>query len=742
MKQKTFNSINFKFLYLSLLTFILIANTSHELYANHLNAVLHGNFIEKSTLTDSIKIGSGKFENIIVLPAPDRHDQPTEREIILPDFEAYCHVAADSPSFRWIGASNRMFPWVGGNDLTSIFEPKSPIPPRIPMPNKRSILTLFKLSNGEYLSIMPLSGDASVSWLETLEDGKLIVDYGSLGVEPVPNNTPVPLLAWAISDNVYGAIAKIWEHITENELYKDKASLRVDKSYPEAMKYLGWCSWEQYHRGINEEVVTNVFKRIENSNIPVRWILLDDGHQARKDNPRQMVSMKPDAEKFPNGWEPIIALKKEDKVKWIGIWHTLLMHWGNVDPNHEMTNLAPYLMPQPDKMIKEFPKDNQYIKDPVADVKSLIVNDNQEDSEKFYMEFMKTVKNDGFDFIKTDNVSRSVIEYYGTANAARAHKFNVISLEHACNENGLGLMNCSAQNTIGMLNATYSATMRTSPDYQKHNLPTSKSQILQSVFNVSWLGQTLWPDHDMFHSSDLEVGETMSLTKAMSGGPIYLSDAPSDFNMEVITPLCYNDGLLIRPLAPAAPMPESFFNDALYEKKDLYKVIAPLNNKSCAIATYNLTLDKNAELSAKITPDDYRYAPIMMQPYDGLWESPKEGIVIYNWKEKKGSKLENDGFHVNIKGFGHKLFLLCPIDKGWAVVGRPDKFLSPSTIQILEITEKSISIKMIEQGAIILYSERGGLKSDSMEFISLGDDFYRGEIKGSVPNNDIITITN
>lgn len=698
-----------------------------------------GTTLFKDEGLNQIDLTGAKESDIVILNSPDSNSEITKRQIILPEFTQYCHIAADSNMFRWIGASNRIFPWIGGKDLTSIFEPKSPIPPKIPMPNKRALLMLFKLSNGKYLSIMPLSGEASVSWLETQDDGTLIVDYGTLGTDPVPENAEVPLIAWAVNDNIYASLAEIWVNVTKNKLYKDKSSLRDKKTYPEAFKYLGWCTWEQYHKDINEEIMMNAFDHIEESNIPVRWILIDDGHQtAEKGN--KMISMEPDVNKFPNGWESIIARKKDDKVKWMGIWHTLLMHWGNVSTEHKMPNLAPYLMPQPVENSSKLPVDNQYIEASFEEAKALIPKDNMEDSKKFYLEFMDAVKDFGFDFIKTDNVSRSTIEYYGTPNAARAQMNNVFSLENACNKNGLGLMNCSAQNTICMLNAAFSATMRTSPDYQKNNLATSKSQILQSVFNTSWIGQTLWPDHDMFHSSDMEVAETMAITKAMSGGPIYLSDAPSDFNMEVISPLSYNDGLLIRPLAPGVPLPEGIFSDALYEKDNLYKVIAPLNNKSCAIAAYNLAIDDNAKLSTKITLDDYKYSPVMTQPYEGLWTIPEEGLVIYDWKEQKGVKLENSGVDVNITGFGHKLFLLCPIEKGWAVVGRPDKFLSPSTVEILEANENSISIKMVEPGTLMIYSEIGSPKSEQMNFTVMGDHFYKGEMKGNTSSVNIIKI--
>lgn len=686
-----------------------------------------------------INIRAEKSSGIVSLPAPDPAELTTRRLISLPEFKKYCHVAADSNKFRWIGASNRMFPWVGKNDITSIFEDKTPIPPRIPAPNRRAMLMIFELSNGRYLSLMPLSGEASVSWLETTSDKKLMVDYGTLGTDPVPGNAEVPLIAWAVSDNVYGSIAQIWKDVTASKLYQGKASLREEKNYPEAMKYLGWCTWEQYHKGISEEVMTNAFDRIEASDIPVRWVLIDDGHQTAKEGNR-MVSMQPNGDKFPNGWQPIIARKKEDKVKWIGIWHTLLMHWGGVSPEHEMPNLAPYLMPQPVKNISKLPKDNQYLSESSASTNVLIPKDNRADSEKFYMEFMKMVKDFGFDFIKTDNVSRSTIEYYGTANAARAQKNNVLSLEKACTEHQLGLMNCSAQNTIGMLNATSSATMRTSPDYQKHNIATSKSQILQSVFNVVWLGQTLWPDHDMFHSSDMEVGETMSVTKALSGGPIYLSDDPADFNSDVILPLCYQDGLLIRPEAPGVPLPNSLFNDALYESEDVYKTISPLKNKACAIAAYNLSVTAGKPLKGTITEDDYTHASAMIQPFEGSWDVPKEGLVIYDWKEQKGEKIDNKGLDFKIEGFGHKLFLLCPIRDQWAIIGRSDKYLSPSTVDILDTSARQVTIQLRESGPIALYSGAGYPVSKHMKFTEKGNGIYLGQPIGKLPNDVVIKV--
>ena len=669
---------------------------------------------------NSINIGAGGDSNVIVLESPDSSGTISGRKIILPEFKRFVHVAADSNHFRWIGASNRMFPWAGKDDLRSIFQQKKPGPPRIPHPNRRALTMMFQLNNGHYLTLLPLAGEASVSWLEVTESGELILDYGSLGTDPIPENTKVPLLAWYESESVYESVAKAWELAITNDKVNATGSLREKKNYPEPLNYLGWCTWEQYHKNIDEETLVTAIDNIENSGIPVRWFLIDDGHQ---DDERGLLkSFTPNREKFPNGWDPIVSRKQNDAIKWMGIWHGFLSHWNGVHVDHTMEALAPYLIPNPSRK------------------KGLLPKDNTESSIAFYEHLVTSIKNQGFDFMKTDNVSRSTIEYYGLGNASKAQRENVLALEQACYENGIGLMNCSAQNTIGLLNATNSATMRTSPDYQKHNLATSKSQILQSVFNVLWLGQTLWPDHDMFHSSDKEVGEAMSVTKALSGGPIYLSDDPSDFEKEVIAPLCYKDGKLIRPEAPGVPLPESIFNDALYESESVYKTISPLKNGTCAIAAYNLSVTAKEPLVGIITQDDYTYAPAMMQPFNGRWKLPKEGLVIYDWKRRAGQKLDEQGLDFQIDGFGHKLFLVSPIKHQWAVIGRPDKYLSPSTVDIIDIQEESITLKFVEMGSVILYSGKGKLSATKMDFISLGNSFYKGTPTKGLEGAGIIEI--
>ena len=198
----------------------------------------------------------------------------------------------------------------------------------------------------------------------------------------------------------------------------------------------------------------------------------------------------------------------------------------------------------------------------------------------------------------------------------------------------------------------------------------------------------------------------MAVSKALSGGPVYLSDAPEDFVKEVITPLCYKDGKLLRPLAPSVPLQESLFACAMNEK-ELYKVIAPLDNGAASIVCYNL-YDKaeDVEIKGSISKEDYKSASAMIQPYPGEWALPAGGLVVYDYYDKKVSILK-DKYDVTLKGLSDKLLHLCPINNGWSVIGDITKYLSPSTVSNISATESQLKFKVNEGGEFYFWMSEG-----------------------------------
>ena len=156
------------------------------------------------------------------------------------------------------------------------------------------------------------------------------------------------------------------------------------------------------------------------------------------------------------------------------------------------------------------------------------------------------------DFVKIDVQAEYLKQADGLDNPVHHNTKCSEALEKACRQTGLELINCMAQGTVNIQNTRHSAVTRCSIDYKMGDEAMGKSHLLQSYANTLWLGQTAWPDHDMFHSTDPSSARLMAISKAVSGGPVYLSDPADKLNPEHIMPLVWSDGLLLRPLAPVS----------------------------------------------------------------------------------------------------------------------------------------------------------------------------------------------
>lgn len=611
-------------------------------------------------------------------------------EIRIPEFKnlVYYGRCSSAPLYD---AQNQIFPYIIKGNLKDM--------------HKDALAMIFELNDGGFLSLTAMAGDRNISWFSSVK-GKLFVKTGNLGTGKVEGD--LPLFSWSRSDDLYRCCFESWNEAVKSSCVGGRTNMRCNKTYPEVFKYLGWCSWEQYHQKIDEKLLVGAVKNIEKSGIPVRYVLIDDGHQTREKKRSKIKSFDPDPVKFPHQWSTLLNLRKEHKIKWMGLWHCFNGDWSGISEENDFdAELKQHLSRTPGGVLQ--PKNNQ------------------ESSRYFYNALIGSVKDFGFDFVKIDVQTRNLNFYRGMENAVTASMFNSQSLEEAVNRDLHGLINCMAQNLSCVFNTRYSSVTRVSQDYSLGNALKAKNHLWQSYHNIPWLGQTVWGDHDMFHSSDPFAGEIMAISKAMSGGPVYLSDDPLDFLPEYIKPLCFNDGLLIRPLAPGTPLPSSMFTNPLKEAS-VYSVIAPLDNGAASIVSYNL-LDTvtSVTLKGSISKEDYADAGAMIQPYKGKWNLPEEGLVLYDWNLKEAHELDVP-YLFEMPVLSNRLMHLCPIKKGWSVIGCPDKYLSPAFVMDIQATKKQLQLKLKEGGSVIVWNKSGRVKSDSGEVKSLGNNLWQIDV--------------
>lgn len=598
--------------------------------------------------------------------------------VAIPSYVRGIFFSRDSrpKDYQWPNNTNRLLPWTF-NKLADILQEDYPGIPSNGQPSATGDALLLQLSNGEYLFAKAISGNNSLSWLQVNADGTLTLYVSTLGEDEL--NGKLPLILVHKSRSVYDLFDNAYRSLIADKTVSN-LKRRTNKEYFEAFDYLGWCTWEHYHYDIDESKILSDIDDIEASDIPVRYILIDDGHIANKD--RQLTSLIPDKKRFPKGWSNIIKRKQADKIRWMGLWYSLSGYWMGISAEND------------------FPAEIQQAL--FAYNGSLLPGKSRANIQTFYEYFTRTMKDYGFDFLKIDNQSFTLPLYMGGNQAIRQAKECNLALEQQMHRRQMGLINCMAQNILNTDHTQYSSVTRVSIDYKKYDEDMARSHLFQSYTNTLLLGQTVWPDHDMFHSCDSVCGSLMARSKAMSGGPVYLSDAPKDFIKENITPLIDEKGKIFRPSAPAIPTPESIITNPLRSGK-AYRVFAPTGDEALSLICYNLnTSPTHRKVTATLRPADY----LLRKCVDKVSASPNDRILLFNWNEQTSEILSADR-EIRLNGFTDCLFHLCPVRQGWAVIGIQEKYLSPSTVEILKRTRDALTLNVRCAGTLKVWVESG-----------------------------------
>ncbi|MFC7338857.1 Sip1-related alpha-galactosidase [Haloferula chungangensis] len=566
---------------------------------------------------------------------------------------------------------------------------------------------LLELKDDRYLALLPMTSE-EVYGQFFVEGGKLLLKSGNFGRDEVEGE--VPLVIWAYGDSPYAATSSVWKQVFESGHVAAKP--RSGKAFPEEpYGYLGWCSWEHYKRNISEKVITDATRSLEASEAPFRWVMVDDGYFTEMG--RKLVSLDPLPKKFPNGWGPVTDLKNENGIKWIGIWRNMLGYMEGISPDHKMDDLRDDLVPG-------------MVTTPKSLVKGayLVPAETPEAAKALHDMMARDAVENGFDFTKVDFQTKAFDLYGGMGNAARASQYHNAALEEACKANGLPLLNCISQPNINSLQFSHSALTRSSPDYNQADKDKNKCNTYQSFANHLWLSQTVWGDLDMFHSHDERDVHPMAIARAISGGPVYISDEPSKIDADVLIPFAYVNGKLLRTSAPATLLPESFFIHP-FRNDEVFRVVAPLEDGVAAIALFNFS-ESGKALTSGFKAPDYRHAGELLA--EGRpWMPPSDGLLVYDRESRSVVDL-GEGFTTEIPTFDARLYLLYPKTQDWAVIGRSDKYLPAAAVKVKSAGESELTFTLMESGPLLVWSGKEAPKMEGASFEPLGGGLYLAEL--------------
>ncbi len=490
-----------------------------------------------------------------------------------------------------------------------------------------------------------------------------------------------------------------------------KSGTRCDRRFPEIFEYLGWCSWDAFQIRVSEYNLVSKCEEFKKKNIPVKWAIIDDMwadctelDTAEYDDFETMMkimkasrlnSFEASHKRFPKGLKHAVNRINEYGIK-VGIWHPTTGYWKGIMPGTEffekykdelVLNTAGWYQPKFEK-------------------------------NTFFEDFYAYLKACGCEFLKVDNQS----SFHFNRNMAPIGKLasalhnNVESAAKKYFDNTV--INCMGLATENMWARPESAVVRCSDDFQPENKAWFRKHILQCTFNCLFIGEIMWCDYDMWWTDDNQALKN-SLLRAVSGGPIYVSDTLERSKREVLMPLIFENGRILRCDRPAIPTLDCLFINPT-EGTGIYKV-QNICGDSGIIAVYNLTDNK---AYGTVSPSDVFDLPGNRFV---MYEHFTQKIYSLSKEETVGLELENDE--------ECRLFVVIP-QADITFIGLTEKFISPKTYE--RLNDNTFLLKESGKFAFVCESTVVKVLSDGKEceFENRGN-FYEAE----APDTEIEIIT-
>ena len=284
------------------------------------------------------------------------------------------------------------------------------------------------------------------------------------------------------------------------------------------------------------------------------------------------------------------------------------------------------------------------------------------------------------DFVKIDNQSMMSRLYKGLAPIGKIAKEYHDGMEASVGQHfDNNIINCMGMSSEDMWNRNISAISRCSSDFLPESAEWFKRNTIKCAYNSAVQGQLYYCDWDMWWSDDGQAVKN-SILKAVSGGPIYLSDELDRSIRDVIMPLVLNDGKILRCDRPGMPSVDCLTEDPTTSGK-IFK-LQNICSDSGIVAVFNFDKDNNA-VNGTLSPGD-------------VYGLEGEQFVLYEHFSGEYQILGKDETMeiTLLTQDDYKLYVIVPIRNGFAPIGRVDKFISPKTIKTV-IDEK---IELYEDG--------------------------------------------
>ncbi|XP_030454982.2 stachyose synthase-like isoform X2 [Syzygium oleosum] len=427
------------------------------------------------------------------------------------------------------------------------------------------------------------------------------------------------------------------------------------------------------------------------------------------------------------------AFTKDLRAKFPGlddiyVWHALCGAWGGVRPG--ATHLKSKLVPT-----KLSPGLDGTMSD-LAVVKIIeggigLVDPSQ--AGDLYDSMHSYLADSGITGVKVDVIHTLEYvseEYGGRVELAKAY-YKGLSNSLAKNFKGTGLIASMQQcNDFFFLGTRQISIGRVGDDFwfQDPNGDPMGKYWLQGVhmihcaYNSMWMGQIIQPDWDMFQS-DHECAKFHAGSRAICGGPVYVSDKVGGHDFGLIKQLVYPDGTIPKCQHFALPTRDCLFRNPLFDNKTILK-IWNFNKYGGVLGAFNCQGAGWDPKERRIKGHSECYKPMSGSVHvaDIEWDQTKGTTQMGTAREfavylGQADQLilttpSSDPISITIQPSCFEIYSFVPVmhlgpsSTKFAPIGLTNMFNCGGTIQDLEYPDFGAIVKVKGGGVFLAYSSR------------------------------------
>ncbi|EPS66619.1 hypothetical protein M569_08153 [Genlisea aurea] len=551
--------------------------------------------------------------------------------------------------------------------------------------------------------------------------------------------------------------------------------LLEEKTPPAIIDKFGWCTWDAFYLTVQPHGVWDGVKGLVDGGCPPGLVLIDDGWQsichdedplttegmnrtsAGEQMPCRLIKFQENY-KFREYQSPnnpgtgmgafIRDLKdKFTTVEHVYVWHALCGYWGGLRPGVPGIPKAKVITPVLTPGLKTTMEDLAVDK---------IVNNGvglvpPETADQLFEGLHSHLESVGINGVKIDVIHLLEMlceEYGGRVDLAKAYyKALTKSVKKHFKGNGV-IASMEHCNDFMFLGTETISLGRVGDDFwctdpsgdPNGTFWLQGCHMVHCAFNSIWMSNFIHPDWDMFQSTH-PCAEFHAASRAISGGPIYVSDSVGSHNFPLLKTLVLPDGSVLRCDYFAFPTRDSLFEDPLHDGKTMLK-IWNLNKYTGVVGAFNCQGGgwNREERRNKCASDYSKTVSASAGPGDVEWNHgpnpiPVDGVNIFALYLFKGKKLilskPSGTIDLSLKPFDFELITVSPVSVlpgstvRFAPIGLVNMLNTGGAIQSLTFEDNSVHIGVKGSGEVKVFaSEKPSncwLNGDSVGFVY--DDF-------------------